>query len=213
MLFLFLALTSGAKAIETHDTRGLDVQVEAMPKPVSVDGVTMQVRLARGSDVPALARRIEQRWRLEGSAPRRMEAGGWQMLGRWEQGRNELIQWRGTGGAAQLIFSLLDTLQQSSPPGRSPFPLPPGCAWVRVIEDSEYSQRSAYCRLASERLRQAMRALLASQGWIFRHDTAASFGISRGTLSGSILLTPAPQPHHSALVWTTTGARPGSARQ
>ena len=201
LLCLLVAFTPWAAAIEARDARGLDVQVDAMPAPVSVEGVAMHVRLASGRDVPELARRIEQRWRLEGSEPRRMEAGGWQLLGRWDQGRNELIQWRGAGATAQLIFSLLDTLQQPLPPGRNPFPLPPGCTWVRVIEDSEHAQRTAYCRLASASVRQSIRALLGSLGWVIRHDTAASFEASRGTVSGTILVTPAPQPGHSALVW------------
>lgn len=207
--WFLIAFAPWVAAFEARDVRGLDVQVGTIPAPVTVEGVAMHIRVASGRDVPALASRIEQRWRQEGSAPRPMQAGGWQLLGRWEQGRNEVIQWRGTGAAAQLILSLLDTLQQPSPPGANPLPLPPGCTWVRVIEDDEHSQHSANCRLPSGSLRQAMRMLLGSQGWVIRHDAGSSFEASRGTFSGSVFVTSALQPGHSALVWVALRARPG----
>lgn len=205
---LLLVFAPWAAAIEVHDARGLDVEIETMPAPVSVDGVVMQIRIAQGRDVPALARRIEQRWRREGSSLRRLDERGWQLLSRWETGRSELVQWRGEGAAAQLVFSLLDTLQQPSSPGSAPFRLPSACAWGRSIDDGAFSQRSAYCRSAMGSVQQSLRGLLESQGWGIRRDVGASLEVERDGLSGSITLGPGQQPGDSALVWMAI--RPGA---
>lgn len=203
---LLLACTSFAGAFEPRDARGLDVRIEPLPEPIAVDGVTLEIQVAHGKDVPELARRVEQRWQQQGSAVQRLQQRDWLLLTRWDQGHSELIQWRGTGPAAQLIFSRLDTLQRPSRRGSGPLLLPPRCAWGRMVEDRSHTLRTAFCSMAVAELRQQLRAALANQGWSIRHETGVILEIARDGEAGRLTLAAGRQPGESAVVWTAITA-------
>lgn len=204
-----LAWTSCVGALEPRDARGLDVRMESLPEPLIVDGVVFEIQVASGSDVAELARRVEQRWRQQGSIVQHMQQRGWQLVTRWDAGRNELVQWRGEGGAAQLIFSRLDTLKPPVRPGRGPMLLPSRCAWTRQIEDRSHAVSSASCHLTLPELQRQVRMALVTQGWSIQREAGGLLEISRDDGSARITLVPAAQPGDSALVWTqiTAGAR------
>ncbi len=203
---MLLASAACAGAFESRDARGLDVHVEPLPGPVAVDGVMLEIKLASGRDVAELARRVEQRWRQQGSLVQRLQQHGWQLLTRWEAGHSELIQWRGEGEPAQLIFSRLDTLRPSARAGRGPLVLPARCAWRRQIEDRSHTLRSASCRLTLAELQRQLRAALAAQGWSVRRETGAIIEIARDGESGRVTLVAGTQPGESAVVWSSVAA-------
>lgn len=208
LMLLLLLIAPGVNAIEARDVGGLDVAVERIGEPVIVDGVAMRIQRAQGVDVNQLAMRIEQRWQREGGALRHLEQQDWQMLGRWQEGRSDLIQWRGEGSNAELLYSRLDTLQKPLRQSAPPFSLPSGCAWGRSIEEDysgrRYLQRSAVCRGNTAQLQPAMRAALSAQGWMFRSETAAAMEVVRESVHGTLLFAPGPDRHHSAVVWIGT---------
>lgn len=204
-----LACTSCAGAFEPRDARGLDVRIEPLPEPVAVDGVVFEIQFASGKDVAELARRVELRWRQQGSPVQHVQQRGWQLVARWNAGRSELMQWRSEGAAAQLVFSSLDTLKPPVRPGRGPLLLPSRCAWNRQVGDHSHTVSSATCRLTLPELQRQVRAALVAQGWSIQRETAALLEIARDGSSAHLTLVPATQPGKSALVWTqiTTAAR------
>lgn len=206
-VLLLLAGASVAGALESRDARGLDVKIEPLPEPVAVDGVMLEIKVASGRDVPELVRRVEHRWQQQHSVVQRLQQRGWQLLARWEEGRSELLQWRGEGASAQLIFSRLDTLRPPSRAASAPLLLPSRCAWARLIEDRSHALRTAFCRLALPDLHRQLRAGLVAQGWAIRQEAAALFEISRHGQSARLTLAAGNAPDESAVVWAqVTGA-------
>lgn len=213
LALLLLACTTSAGAFESRDARGLDVRIEPLPEPIAVDGVMLEIQVAHGDDVPELARRIAQRWQQQGSTVQRLQQRDWELLTRWEQGRSELIQWRGAGTTAQLIFSRLDTLRRPSRRGSGPLLLPSRCTWGRLVEDRSHALRTAFCGLALPDLQRQLRAVLESQGWSIRHEASLLFEIARNGESGRLTLASGRQPDESAVVWTEiTAALPEPGR-
>lgn len=203
---LLLVAASCAGAIEPRDARGLDVRLEALPEPVTVDGVVFEIQFASGRDVPELARRVELRWRQQGSHLQHLQQRGWQLLSRWEAGHSELLQWRGEGTGARLIFSRLDTTRAPVRPGRGPLVLPTRCAWGRLIQDRSQVLRSAFCRLSLAELQWQLRVRLAAQGWSVRHETDVTFEVSRAGESARLTLSAGARAGESALLWAQAGA-------
>jgi hypothetical protein len=206
LAWLLLASASIAGAFDSRDARGLDVTIEGLPEPVAVDGVMFEIQVATGTDVPQLARRVEQRWQQQGSMVQRLQQRGWQLLTRWVEGRTELVQWRGEGGAAQLIFSRLDTLRRPLRRARTSLRLPSGCAWGRLIEDRSHALRTAFCSLGLPDLLRQLRTSLLAQGWSIRHETAGLFEIEREGASARITLAAGAQRDESTLVWAGISA-------
>lgn len=203
---LLLVAASCAGAIEPRDARGLDVRLEALPEPVTVDGVVFEIQFASGRDIQELARRMEHRWRQQGSLVQRLQQRGWQLLSRWEEGRSELLQWQGEGAGAQLVFSRLDTTRAPARPGRGPLVLPARCAWGRLIQDRSQALRTAACRLTLPELQLQLRARLVAQGWSVRQETGVTFEVSRAGQSARLTLSAGSQAGESALVWAGQGA-------
>ncbi len=203
-----LACTSCASAFEPRDARGLDVRIEPLPEPVAVDGVVFEIQFASGKDVAELARRVELRWRQQGSPVQHVQQRGWQLVARWDGGRSELMQWRSEGAAAQLIFSSLDALKPPVRPGRGPLLLPSRCAWNRQIRDRSHTVSSATCRLKLPELQRQLRAALVAQGWSIQRDAGALLEIARDGSSAHLTLVTAALPGESALVWTQITTAP-----
>jgi hypothetical protein len=206
-------LAQGAIAIEARDARGLQVTIERIGEPVIVNGVELRIQRAQGIDIAQLASRIEQRWRTEGGELRHLHLQGWQMLGRWQDGRSDLIQWRGEGSDALLLYSRLDTLQQPQRRSAPPFSLPSGCAWGRVVEGEsmgrQYLQRSAVCRASSAAAQPAVRAVLQAQGWTLRGETAATMELAQRDVQGTLVFARGRNLHETALVWIGVSSMAG----
>lgn len=213
LLLLILVPAQGADAIEARDATGLELAVERISEPVTVDGVQLRIQRAQGRDVPQLASRIGQRWQVEGGTQRRLHQQGWQMLARWQDGRSDLIQWRGEGSDALLLYSRLDTLQQPQRRSAPPFSLPSGCAWGRVVEGEsmgrQYLQRSAVCRASSAAVQPAVRAVLQAQGWILRGETAATMELAQRDVQGTLVFARGRNLHETALVWIGVSSMAG----
>ena len=205
LLVAMVLLAPAAGAFEPRDLRGLSIEIESIPEPVLVEGLAMRIQIARGTDVPTLVQRIERRWQAEGAELQRLQQQGWQMLGRWEEGRSELLQWRGVGEEAQLLLSEFDTLRRQAKPAPPPFNLPAGCHWGIGIEGAEtsrgYTQRSALCKLASAHLTSLLRASLSAQGWTLRGEGGPAIEVARGKGAGRVIVLPARPAGQSALVW------------
>lgn len=206
LAWLLLACASCAGAIETRDARGLDLRLETLPDPVAVDGVRFEIQFASGRDVPELVRRVEHRWRQQGSVVQRLRQRGWEILSRWEQGQHELLQWRGEGPGAQLVFSRLDTTRTPERPGRGPLALPARCAWGRLVQDRSQAVHSAFCRLTVPQLQTQLRTRLVAQGWSLQHDAGLTFDVERAGEWARLTLSPGAHDGESALVWAGQAA-------
>lgn len=206
---LLLVLVPGSlAAIEPRDSHRLDVSVERIDEDVIVDGVAMRIQVARGAGVPELARRIAGRWRTEGGELQELRQRDWQMLARWQEGRSELIQWRGTGGSAELLHSRLDTTRAVARRGAPPFTLPSSCEWGRLIEGRAAGRRhaaqSARCRTGLPVMRELLLRSLRAQGWTMRHQSGAALQLARAGLQGELLLA-ADGTGGSSIVWVGSG--------
>lgn len=205
---LSLAIASGTlAAIEPRDSHRLDVAVERIDDAIVVDGIALRIHTARGAGVAELARRMGARWRTEGGELQQLEHRGWHMLARWQDGRSELVQWRGTGVAAQLLHSWFDTTRPVAARGTPPFALPSSCEWGRMIEGAaagrQHATLSALCRMEPRLLKALLARLLPAQGWTIRGQLPASLQVSGKGLEGELLLS-AAGAGASSIVWVGT---------
>lgn len=163
-----------------------------------------------------VAQRIQQRWRSEGSEVQLQQEQGWQMASRLYRNNNEVIQWRGSGDAAQLLHSTLATSQSPTEVAAAPFPLPPRCAWGRVIEGaagpSRYEQRVARCQASPATVIASLRLRLPALGWAIRGRAEAGWELDRTGTQGRLTVTGGPGAGECSLVWIgvrqTGGTRP-----
>lgn len=214
--WLSLAVGIECAALEARDAQGLDVTIERLSEPVMVDGVVLRVQSATGPEVPALAARIEARWRQEGGPLREHTRDGWNSIARFEHGRNEVIQWRGQGDSAQLLHSLLDAMQRPQRPSAAPFRLPSGCRWIRTIEgragQGTYQQHSAHCRAEPATVLEAIGRQLRSSGWIVHAGTTQVLRVSGAGLEAELIVVPGPSRAGSGVVWVASHPDAGSPR-
>lgn len=210
-----LVLLQPAFALEARDLRGLQVELLPLDEPVQVQGVSLQLRVASGPDVQRLAARIEQRWRAQGSVVQRHDTHAWQVVARLDRGRNEVIQWRGTGAAAQLLHSSVDVTRPPAPPVPAAITLPARCAWLRVINGgaghSTFEQRTASCALRAERVIAAAGAALRAQGWVVEAAGVDALRAVRAGAEGLLRVSPDQQGEGSTLAWL--GLRSATAGQ
>lgn len=217
-ILALLTLIAGIEcaALEARDAQGLDVTIERLSEPVVVDGVVLQVQSATGPQVPALAARIEARWRQEGGLFREHARDGWNFIARFEEGRNEVIQWRGQGDSAQLLYSLLDAMQRPQRPSPPPFRLPSRCRWIRVIEgragQGTYQQHSAHCRAEPATVLEAISRQLRSGDWIVHPGTPRVLRVSGRGLEAEVIVVPGSTRAESGVVWVASHPDAGSSR-
>lgn len=216
LAWLSLAVGIECAALEARDAQGLDVTIERLSEPVVVDGVMLQVQSATGPEVPALAARIEARWRQEGGPLRAHAPDGWNSIARFHQGRNEVIQWRGQGDSAQLLYSLLDAMQRPQRPSAAPFRLPSRCRWIRVIEgragQGSYQQHSAHCRAEPGTVFEAIGRQLRSSGWTVHAGTPQVLRVSGPGLEAELIVVPGPTRAESGVVWVASHPDAASTR-
>lgn len=208
MRFLFIMAcllgTSLAATFERRDLGGLSVTVESIPEVVIVDGLTLNITRASGVGVPQLAQRLQLRWRTEGSVVSAQQVEGWNIVSRLDRGRNELVQWRGEGGRAELLHSSLVTDQQPRRRARAPFDLPRACAWGRVIEGvsghSTFEQHTARCKEAAATVTAGLPSRLQALGWSIRSRADAVWDMQRSSDHARLTLIDGAAGG-SSLVW------------
>jgi hypothetical protein len=206
LLFIMACVlgTSLAATFERRDVAGLAVAVEVIPEEVIVDGLAMHITRASGAGVQQLAQRLQLRWRNEGSVVRAEEVEGWTIASRLDQGRNELVQWRGEGQRAELLHSSLVIDRQPRGRARAPFALPRACKWGRVIEgaggDSAFEQHTARCKAAAATLSATLRSRLQGLGWVIRSRADAVWDLQRSSDHARLTLIDGPGSG-SSLVW------------
>jgi hypothetical protein len=169
LLVVLMFSTSAAAGFEPHLTSGLDIVIDRIPEPMTVDGVQMVMHLASGTGVPELARRIESWWRSHGSVIKSMRQGDWTLRSRLQGAASELVQWRSGPAGNELVWSSLDAASYVLPVADSGLTLPAGCNWGRSVSGSSskghFLQRSARCTQPVQELSLLLQRSLTSQGW------------------------------------------------
>lgn len=190
-------------AFDAHLTAGLAVSVEEVREPVSVDGVSMQLRRITGKDVPALVRRFDAFWRSQGSETRSMQHGIWTLRSRMHGAKVEVLQWSNSG-VPEMLWSLLDTGALQSVP-EAEVALPAQCRWGRSVSGSaaqrRYVQRSARCMLSMSELSARLQQELPLQGWLVRSASQRGLLIERQGDEALISLSQVPKDPATWLVW------------
>lgn len=211
-----LWLAPHVAALEPRDGYGLDVRIEAIAEPIEVDGLSLLIQRATGPDVDKLARRVSDSWRAAGSSVQQLSDGGWQMVSRWQGKHTELLQWRGAGPAAELLYSRLDAYRVTAPPRFAELPLPARCAWGRQIAgragSNRYQQRTALCRGTTAAVVPELQALLAGDGWQWRLAAAGVMEVSRGPVQGLVVLGTGPGKAQCWLTWVGHEPASGAGR-
>jgi hypothetical protein len=202
---LVLIAPAYAFGLDTSDTRGLAIGVERIPEPLVVDGMTVHVSTARGPDVPALAERLEKRWRSGDSDLQRSQYGDWHVLSRWKGTRSEVLQWRIAGADSELHMSTLDASRRPVLVAGPPAILPAGCKWGRTIEGrvsgGRYSQHSALCQGMRAMVGDRLSAMLAKQGWSMRVVGPHAWDVLRRGATGRVFVAEGGSVNVSAVVW------------
>lgn len=213
LLVALVMLAQASFAMDARDARGLSVAVERIAEPLIIDGLTMHVERAQGPEVGELARRIEERWRRDRSRVLPSLHGEWQIRSRWDGLRSEVIQWRGEGDRAELLFSWFDASRRPERPAAAPVTLPSHCAWTRVVEGrsmaERYVQLTARCRIGAEGLVSRIEPMLARHDWVVRHKGSLAWDVARSRETARATVVAGASPDESALVWITT--MPGSS--
>ena len=177
-----------AAAFRPADTAGLALAIEEIREPVQLNGMSVQIQLARGIDVPALVERIARRWRAGGEPVLPLAHGDWSMLSHWEGPLAQLLQWRGSGESAELIWSSLEVTQARIAPAPR-IPAPNGCIWGGNLRipgpQGDFFQRTARCTGNRRAARAWLVDSFRSDGWAV---TAAGTDMLR-------LMRPGTQAH------------------
>lgn len=197
-----------ASAIDARDARGLSVVVERIAEPLVIDGLAMHVERAQGAQVSELARRIEERWRHDRTVVLPSQHGDWYIRSRWAGLRIEVIQWRGQGDGAELLFSWFDASLRPDVPARDPLRLPSQCAWTRRVEGrlsaGRYVQQIARCRIGVEGLVSRLEPLLMQHEWTVLHKSGLAWEVMRLRETARTTVVAGASPDESALFWITT---------
>lgn len=207
-LFLLVAAAAvnpGAAGIDPHLASGLNVSIDRIAEPLSVDGVQVIVHRVTGAGVPELARRIEETWRRQGSRIGMQQHGNWTVLSRLQGSRSEVMQWSIISGAPELLLSFLDLLAPVSSVPATGLTLPAGCVWGRSIFGrggrNSYIQRSARCPQSIKALSLQLRHSLAVQGWVVLMDSESGLQVGRSGAEGFISLSSQQGDQSTWLTW------------
>jgi hypothetical protein len=185
-----------AQAFERNAWRDLDVAVEELSGPMSVDGLAMSVLRAVGSDVPELVRRIGARWHKESDADRirALAHEQWSILSRIHLGNSEVMQWRGSGEQAELLWSTTDLRQRPGSLPQRAVTMPAGCFWNRSVHGQEhgreYLQSNARCSLSSDHVLRTLISELQREQWSVRSTGGNLIVANRGRMAVRIAIAP-----------------------
>jgi hypothetical protein len=170
VLILLVAsrFAAGSDPWTWHDLR---VKVESSAEPILVNGLPLAVRRVTGSDVRLLAKRLEDKWREESGVRgvRSATHGNWMILSRLHDAGLEVVQWRDSGGGAELLWSRGDLPARIQLPGRTGLRFPPGCVPGRIvsgrIDSRKYVQQAARCKGSPRNMLSAVKASADRQGY------------------------------------------------
>jgi len=151
--------------------RGPDVQIDVLPEPLRVNGMPFIIHRASGKGVGLLAHSIGRQWiKEEGDEGiRSATQGGWMVLSRIHDQNLEVLQWRGTGADAEMLWSSSSMRAQIRKPPPAAVRLPVGCiSGLTVHGDMDidpYIQRTAQCSRAPRAIISASQAIARKQGF------------------------------------------------
>jgi hypothetical protein len=205
-----LALPAAGATLDLQFMAGLSVTVEGMDAPVTVNGVNTQMQRVVGVDVPTLARRICSAWQLTGDrTPPRI--AGWHLCHRNAAGQTEVVQWRGQGTQAELLWSIAESQPDPGAWSGPDFSLPTGCAWVRRTSGSAagstFRQSTAACARSALVDAEALATCLKRAGWRTQSSGNRVVIAARASVVGQAIVmsrTEAALPFTTAIVWLET---------
>jgi hypothetical protein len=207
LLFMVVLMFSASRtsAFEPHLSVGLDVVIDRIPEPLLVDGVQMVMHLARGADVPELARRIEAQWRSHGSNIQSLKQGNWTLRSRIQGAASEVLQWQTGPSGHELVWSSLDAAASVLPVADSGLNLPAACLWGRSVSghssEGHFLQRSARCTLPAQELSLLLQRSLPSQGWKLLSASERGLLLERPGKEGLISLSAQAGGRATWLTW------------
>jgi hypothetical protein len=203
-------------ASDAQLSAGLRISWDEIGEPVFVDGVEMTIRRATGSDVPKLAARIVAAW-PQNPQPQPLQVPGWAARSQLTPRSSEVVQWRGNGAGAELLWSVaLVAPARALPKPMAALPL--RCDWTRqvsgAVQGQEYVQATAVCDDSAEQIRNAMRSELTRTGWKVMATGNEVVDLQRGRSQAKLVMLPTTSvlgKERSGLVWlqstaTHTGA-------
>ena len=170
-LSLLLAASHIAIGADLGTWRDLHVRVESLPGPILVNGLPLMVSRATGSDVHQLAKRLSDKWHKEGGAQgvRAETNGTWTILSRIHDAGMEVVQWRGSGGDAELLWSRSELTAHVRTPARGGLRFPTGCIQGRTVsgqaDTRAYSEQVARCKGSPRATLLAVQAVARAQGY------------------------------------------------
>jgi hypothetical protein len=200
-----LLLTPVAHAFDAAMAAGLAITIDQIPEPMNVDGLALSAQRATGKDVAELARRIEARWREQGSAVKAVQHGDWSMRTRFQGTYSEVLQWRGSGATAELLLSSVNVQHVGAATPEPLLMLPSGCTWLRSVSGGRagrrFLQRSARCKRTASELVVLLRSNASQQGWRVRSSSDAGMLLDRAGAEALLSLSPDPSAAGTWLVW------------
>jgi hypothetical protein len=205
MLAAAAMVMPASAGVDVRLVAGLAVNLDFVPEPMTVDGVSMIVQRATGPGVPELARRIEATWRNHGSEVQAHLQGSWMVRSRLQGQQSEVLQWRADTEIPELLLSEVDL---RAPVGRVPEPdviLPAGCVWGRSVfgqgGSKSYLQRSARCPNSAHALSMRLKQSLPTQGWKVLVVTGSGVQVERAGVEGFIGLSSQQGNQATWLTW------------
>lgn len=166
--------------------RGLQVDIEQIEGAIAVNGLPISVSRATGTDVPLLADRLVEQWRIESGAESILvfRCCGWNVASRLQSGVSEVIQWRSSTGG-ELLKSTADIGATESIVPVPRLPLIPDCDWGTPVHGRVaqrlFLQVTARCDFAPSHALDIAARRLANQGW---HWQRSSPLVLRAELNG-----------------------------
>jgi len=211
-------------ASELHESaRGLRVNIEEMEGAVAVNGLPMSVSRATGADVPLLAKRIVDHWRIESGAEsvRVTQCCGWNVASRLHAGGSQAIQWHSSAGG-ELLESTANLGAAAGIVPAPKLPLIADCAWSTPVHGRvglrQFLQVSGRCNLEASRALDLTARRLAAAGWHWQRSGPQVLQAERGTVQAQVTAGPAthvlqePATGRSSLVLVESQPAEGAPR-
>lgn len=178
--------------------RGLQVDIEEIDGAVAVNGFPMSVSRATGTDVPLLADRLVDRWRIDSGADsvRVMQCCGWNLASRLHAGASEVIQWRSSAGG-ELLMSTADLGATARAVPTPKLPLIVDCDWSTPVHgrvaQRQFLQVAARCNLAPSHALDMAARQLAAHGWHWQRSGPLVLRAERNGVQAEMIAGPVPR--------------------
>jgi len=194
---LCAALDAGAGELR-ESGQGLQVDIEEIDGAIAVNGLPMSVSRATGADVPLLAERLVDRWRIESGADsvRVIRCCGWNVASRLHAGASEVIQWRSSAGG-ELLRSTADLAATARIAPAPRLPLIADCDWSTPMHGRVgqrlFLQVVARCSLAPSHALDIAARHLASDGWHWQRSGPQILRAELDGIQAQLIAGPLPQ--------------------